>query len=151
MWMPSLLVASGKIALPHRRAGAPIDEDRALQLRERAEIGPARDLGLGDEGAVDQAAEDRNVEIRGMVRNEERRMLRRRLAQALDAESQYAAAEAVIVAREAARERLLQEQQRRLDRPCGERRDEIEPRAEEAQEEAALGHSEASAPRARRS
>ena len=45
----------------------------AEAFREQAEKRPARDLGLRDEGGRDQRAEHGNVEIRGMVRDEEHR------------------------------------------------------------------------------
>ena len=97
--LPSLLVPSGKRmrlspvpgARPARCGGRgraarirALDEDRALQLGQSAHHRPGGDLGLGDEAAGDQRPDHRDVEIGGVVADEERRMLLPHLAAHLD-------------------------------------------------------------------
>src|SRR5262249_29027243 len=67
-----------------RRTGAvgALDEDGTLQFRQPAEDRPARDFGLGDEAAVDPRAHDLDIEIGGVVGDEERRAMRRARAAA---------------------------------------------------------------------
>src|SRR6185437_5954466 len=73
-----------------------LDEDRALQLGEPAEDRPLRDLGLRDEAALDAGAEDRDVEIGGVVDGKERRPVARRRAADLERDAENSAAQPVI-------------------------------------------------------
>src|SRR6185437_12994339 len=54
-------VANG-VALVMRAAHPAIDEDGALQLGEPADERPARDIGLGDEGRLEQRSQNLDVE-----------------------------------------------------------------------------------------
>ncbi len=91
------------VALRGGAAHAAVDEDGALQPGQPAEQRPARHLGLGDEAALDDAAEDLDVDIGDMVGDEQRRPQRRRFAVHGDAEAHDPATPAVVEARQAAR------------------------------------------------
>src|SRR3546814_5776223 len=79
--------------LEMRGARLAVDEDRALQLRELAEERPLRDLRLGDERPRNEGAVDRDVEIGGMVGDEQRRPCARAAAEHLEADAEQAAAD----------------------------------------------------------
>ena len=70
--------------------GAPgaVDEDRALQARQRPEHGPAGDFRLGDEGDRQDAAEKGDVEPGEVIGGDQQRRLRRR-PDHLDAEADH--------------------------------------------------------------
>src|SRR3546814_7084969 len=65
------------VAMPVGLVRPPIDEDAPLQLGEKSEQRPGPDLGLGDEAARHERAQDHDVEIGGMVADEEGRARRR--------------------------------------------------------------------------
>jgi len=46
------------VALVGRTAALPVDEDGALQPRQETEEGPVGNLGLGDETAANERAQD---------------------------------------------------------------------------------------------
>ena len=131
-WMPSLLVASGnrmrsspsssrsRIAsrcCAGRRRGRRSMKIVRCSLASQPKSGQCATLGLGDEGAVDDAAEDRDVEIGGVVGDEQRRPARASASPtASTPKPRMRQTDAVIEAREAARERALERPAGCLDR-----------------------------------
>ncbi len=83
------------VRLLARALNAALDVDRSLQRAERADDGPARNLGLGDEARVHQPAEHRHVEIGGVVADIEDRPAPGGGAGLADVDRQQAAAEPV--------------------------------------------------------
>ena len=71
--------ARDRIALIGGAARLAVDEDRALQARQRSEERPARHFGLGDEADRDQSGEDLDIDIGAVIGDEQRRagLLRR--------------------------------------------------------------------------
>ena len=52
-------------------ARSPVDEYSAAEFRDQSEYGPARDLRFGDEGGVENGAKSDDVEIGGVIGDEQ--------------------------------------------------------------------------------
>ena len=61
-----------------------IHENGLLKPRQKTEKGPSADLRLGDEGAPDQRPQNNDIQVRGMVGNDQRRPAAGRLPDHFD-------------------------------------------------------------------
>jgi hypothetical protein len=79
-----------------RRSPLAVNKYRPLQLGQIPEDRPIRDLGLGDETARDDRTEHADIEIGGMIADEQRRPRRRHSSADFDVNIEQPAAKAVI-------------------------------------------------------